>query len=94
MTYPQVSTGPGDESGPAKVPASPSFPAMEERVLAFWKDDDTFRASVERNPAGENGANEFVFYDGPPFAADGSSAASAGTATGCRPSWRPCRSWG
>ena len=23
---------------------------------------------MERNPAGENGANEFVFYDGPPFA--------------------------
>jgi hypothetical protein len=22
---------------------------------------------VERNPAGINGANEFVFYDGPPF---------------------------
>jgi isoleucyl-tRNA synthetase len=41
---------------------------MEERVLAFWKADDTFRASVERNPAGEDGANEFVFYDGPPFA--------------------------
>ena len=37
-------------------------------MLAFWKADDTFQASVERNPAGENGANEFVFYDGPPFA--------------------------
>ena len=23
---------------------------------------------MERNPAGENGSNEFVFYDGPPFA--------------------------
>ena len=52
----------------AKVPASPSFPAIEERVLAYWKADDTFQASVERNPAGENGSNEFVFYDGPPFA--------------------------
>ena len=37
-------------------------------MLAFWKSDDTFNASVERNPAGENGSNEFVFYDGPPFA--------------------------
>ena len=36
------------------VPASPSFPALEERVLAFWKADDTFNASVERNPAGGN----------------------------------------
>ena len=50
------------------VPSSPKFPAVEERVLAFWKADDTFNASVARNPAGENGANEFVFYDGPPFA--------------------------
>ena len=52
----------------APVPASPSFPAIEERVLAFWKTDKTFEASVARNPAGENGTNEFVFYDGPPFA--------------------------
>ena len=37
-------------------------------MLAFWKADKTFEASVARNPAGENGANEFVFYDGPPFA--------------------------
>ncbi|GAA3640710.1 isoleucine--tRNA ligase [Microlunatus ginsengisoli] len=51
-----------------RVPASPSFPEIEERVLAFWKADDTFRASVAKNPAGENGSNEFVFYDGPPFA--------------------------
>ena len=68
MTYPKTSTGasPSMSSGP--VPASPNFPAIEERVLAYWKTDDTFRASVERNPAGEDGANEFVFYDGPPFA--------------------------
>ena len=37
-------------------------------MLAYWKDDDTFRASVEQRDPGENGANEFVFYDGPPFA--------------------------
>ncbi|MGO1239840.1 MAG: class I tRNA ligase family protein, partial [Cellulosimicrobium funkei] len=50
------------------VPASPDLPAIEREVLAYWEADDTFRASVERNPAGENGSNEFVFYDGPPFA--------------------------
>ncbi|MCO7273049.1 isoleucine--tRNA ligase [Cellulosimicrobium cellulans] len=50
------------------VPASPDLPAIEREVLAYWDADDTFRASVERNPAGENGSNEFVFYDGPPFA--------------------------
>jgi isoleucyl-tRNA synthetase len=50
------------------VPAHPSFPAMEREVLDRWEVDDTFRASVEARPAGENGSNEFVFYDGPPFA--------------------------
>ncbi|MCU1628045.1 MAG: Isoleucyl-tRNA synthetase [Pseudonocardia sp.] len=55
------------ESYPA-VPAHPSFPALEREVLDFWEADDTFVASVEARPAGENGANEFVFYDGPPFA--------------------------
>jgi isoleucyl-tRNA synthetase len=55
------------ESYPA-VPAHPSFPALEREVLDFWQADDTFVASVESRPAGENGANEFVFYDGPPFA--------------------------
>ena len=37
-------------------------------MLAYWDADDTFRASVENRPSGENGENEFVFYDGPPFA--------------------------
>ena len=50
------------------VEPQPRFPAIEERVLAFWADDDTFRASVHARPAGDNGENEFVFYDGPPFA--------------------------
>ncbi|QSB06009.1 isoleucine--tRNA ligase [Natronoglycomyces albus] len=50
------------------VPASPNLPEVEQRVLEFWEKDDTFRASIENRPAGENGSNEFVFYDGPPFA--------------------------
>src|SRR5699024_553097 len=48
--------------------ASPSFPTLEQRILDFWDTDDTFRASVEARDAGEGGENEFVFYDGPPFA--------------------------
>ena len=40
------------------------FAKMEEGVLAFWKENDTFRKSVdERSPD-----NEYVIYDGPPFA--------------------------
>ena len=69
MTYPKQSTGPSTGSGSVRgVPSSPDFPRIEEGVLAFWKGDDTFKASVARNPTGTNGANEFVFYDGPPFA--------------------------
>ncbi|SDR88298.1 Isoleucyl-tRNA synthetase [Friedmanniella luteola] len=71
MTYPKQTTGPSTPDpveGSTSIPSSPRFPELEERVLAFWKADDTFTASVERNPAGENGSNEFVFYDGPPFA--------------------------
>ncbi len=68
MTYPKVSTT-GEHTGAAfGVPASPRFPEIEEAVLAHWAADDTFRASVENRPAGEDGDNEFVFYDGPPFA--------------------------
>ncbi|MBP3223467.1 MAG: isoleucine--tRNA ligase [Actinomycetaceae bacterium] len=49
--------------------SSPSFPSIEEEVLAYWKSDDTFRASIDNRPEEINGeSNEFVFYDGPPFA--------------------------
>src|SRR3954447_15232115 len=68
MTYPQVSTDPAAADGPGGVPPTPRFPQIEERVLAYWKDDGTFEASVDQRDAGENGDNEFVFYDGPPFA--------------------------
>ena len=55
MTYPDVDP-------------QPRLPELEERVLGFWDRDLTFEASVEQRPAGEHGANEYVFYDGPPFA--------------------------
>src|SRR5262245_29145503 len=50
------------------VEADPSFPAIEERVLASWRANHTFEKSVEQRPAGKNGENEYGFYDGPPFA--------------------------
>lgn len=52
----------------AAVEASPSLPALERDVLDYWAGDKTFQASVDARDAGPNGANEFVFYDGPPFA--------------------------
>lgn len=59
--YPRHQTG-------AEVPASPRFPELEQQVLAHWAADGTFQASIDNRAAGEDGSNEFVFYDGPPFA--------------------------
>lgn len=64
MTYPRSSAfGPAADA-PAAVVPSPRFPDLEREVLAFWEQDDTFRASI----AQRDGADEWVFYDGPPFA--------------------------
>ncbi len=41
-----------------------SFPDLEESVLGFWEDNDVFKRSIENRKGNE----EFVFYDGPPFA--------------------------
>jgi isoleucyl-tRNA synthetase len=40
------------------------FPGMEESILEFWKENGTFKKSI----SGRQGRDEFVFYDGPPFA--------------------------
>jgi Isoleucyl-tRNA synthetase len=56
VVYPR--TGHGD------VPAQPDFPALEREVLDYWEAGDTFRESIRQRPADD----EFVFYDGPPFA--------------------------
>ena len=41
-----------------------SFPTMERSVLDYWKQDDTFQASLDNR----EGSPEYIFYDGPPFA--------------------------
>jgi isoleucyl-tRNA synthetase len=66
MTYPKSSFGPAADQAPerAAVTPSPRFPDIERDVLAFWEQDGTFRASI----AQRDGADEWVFYDGPPFA--------------------------
>ena len=50
------------------VDPKPNFPALEDDILAIWRKESTFERSVEQRDAGPNGDNEFVFYDGPPFA--------------------------
>nr|WP_325210673.1 isoleucine--tRNA ligase [Salinibacterium sp.] len=61
MTYPRPSH---DGTPAAPVTPSPEFPAIEKGILAFWKGDDTFQASIDNR----EGCDEWVFYDGPPFA--------------------------
>ena len=56
------------QTGDGTVSATPDFPALERAVLEHWRTDGTFLASVEQRETGADGANEFVFYDGPPFA--------------------------
>jgi isoleucyl-tRNA synthetase len=51
-----------------KVDPQPNFPAVENETLDFWAIDGTFQASIDQRDAGANGVNEYVFYDGPPFA--------------------------
>jgi len=62
MNYPK-GFNPTDGT-PRTASPSPSLPAIETGVLAFWKKDDTFQASIDNRA----GCAEWTFYDGPPFA--------------------------
>ena len=48
------------------VNPSPSFPQIEKEILEYWDKQGTFQQSIDQRKA--EGAEEFVFYDGPPFA--------------------------
>ncbi len=47
-----------------EVNPNPDFAKIEEAVLAGWKQSDAFKRSI----SGRAEAEEFIFYDGPPFA--------------------------
>jgi len=47
------------------VDARPNFPEIERSILRSWDEAGTFQQSIDDRPMGED---EFVFYDGPPFA--------------------------
>ncbi|PIR38909.1 MAG: isoleucine--tRNA ligase [Alphaproteobacteria bacterium CG11_big_fil_rev_8_21_14_0_20_39_49] len=52
-----------------EVSSSPDFPKMEENIIRYWKENDAFEQSVDSRDAKKDGKdNEFIFYDGPPFA--------------------------
>ena len=58
MTYPSVEP-------------QPNLPLIEQGIQAFWEADRTFEASLALRPAGSSPGssdNEYIFYDGPPFA--------------------------
>src|SRR4051794_29435845 len=46
------------------LPKTPDFPALEEQVLARWRERDVFRESLRRR----EGAPRWNFYEGPPTA--------------------------
>ena len=65
MTYPGRTAAPDQPA----CPAQPELP--RDRGAACWPTGRTTTPSgpsVEQREAGADGANEFVFYDGPPFA--------------------------
>lgn len=45
---------------------SPNFAKLEEAIGKLWAEEETFQHSIDRRRA--DSAEEFVFYDGPPFA--------------------------
>ena len=52
-----------------EVKSSPNFAEISKVVLDFWKQGQVFEKSVETRPKKINGQdNEFIFFDGPPFA--------------------------
>jgi isoleucyl-tRNA synthetase len=55
-TYPRA--------GASEVPVQPDFPELEQRTLAYWNAHGTFKESIGHRESDD----EFVFYDGPPFA--------------------------
>ncbi|WP_111765058.1 isoleucine--tRNA ligase [Nakamurella deserti] len=61
-------TGQYPRAGAQSVTAHPDFPQLETEVLAYWAENGTFQASIDQRSSGDNGSNDFVFYDGPPFA--------------------------
>jgi hypothetical protein len=47
-----------------KVNPKQSFPNLEEKILKKWKKENTFKKSISNRDR----KDEYVFYDGPPFA--------------------------
>ncbi len=46
-----------------QAPQRAEFPKLEDRIIEYWKENDTFKKSVEQRSED----NPYVFVDGPPF---------------------------
>lgn len=44
---------------------APDLGKMEQDILKFWKDNNTFQKSLDKN---KDSGEPYIFYDGPPFA--------------------------
>jgi len=52
-----------------EIKSNVDFPEIENEILKYWKENDIFQQSIDnRESIKDNKNNEFVFYDGPPFA--------------------------
>ncbi|MDP4708793.1 MAG: isoleucine--tRNA ligase [Rickettsiaceae bacterium] len=52
-----------------EIKSNVDFPEIENEILKYWKENDIFQQSIDnRDSIKDNQNNEFVFYDGPPFA--------------------------
>ncbi|MFO0665881.1 MAG: isoleucine--tRNA ligase [Polyangiaceae bacterium] len=59
-----MSGSPGAPGSFDKVSSSLDFPRDEAKILAFWRENDIFKKSLEKTKNGPS----FVFYEGPPTA--------------------------
>ena len=52
-----------------EVQSNADFPEIEKKIIEYWQKNNIFQRSVAERPTVKNQINnEFIFYDGPPFA--------------------------
>ena len=53
----------------SEVKSNTNFAKIEEKIIKYWQKNNIFQQSIDSRPENLNGNNnEFIFYDGPPFA--------------------------
>ena len=58
-----------DQKHYPEVKANVEFPEIENEILKYWEENQIFQKSIEaRDATKDSKNNEFIFYDGPPFA--------------------------